>query len=359
MRDEATFSSRHLTADDGIRFGGVNIPEAPYENALVEMDPPEWNAFRRVLNPMFAPAARSSASSRSSRSSPTTRIDAPRRQRVDRLRPRPRQPGARDRRRWRSSDSTLDDWLRFAEPAHEVVYTRPGTPEFQRAVDGQQWMFETLVAAVADRRGRPARRQPLAHRARRRRRPDRSPTSEVVSLLGTIINGGVDTTTALFANAIEHLDRDHDLRDRLVDQPGARPDRDRGVPPLLLAGPGVRPHRRPGHRARGPAPAAGRPRADVLRARRTATHGGVPRRRRVRRRPPAESARRVRHGQAPLHRLHARPRRVRDHARPRPSAASPTSRIDRAATVRYPSLGIVNGYVSMPASRSPRPPVSL
>jgi hypothetical protein len=31
----------------------------------------------------------------------------------------------------------------------------------------------------------------------------------------------------------------------------------------------------------------------------------------------------------------------------------PDFRIDRAATVRYPSLGIVNGYVSMPATFTP------
>ena len=40
MRDEATFSSLHAPEEiDGIRYGGVNIPEAPYCNALLEMDP--------------------------------------------------------------------------------------------------------------------------------------------------------------------------------------------------------------------------------------------------------------------------------------------------------------------------------
>jgi cytochrome P450 len=40
-----------------------------------------------------------------------------------------------------------------------------------------------------------------------------------VSLCGTIINGGVDTTTALLANSVEYLDRNRDLRDELVADP--------------------------------------------------------------------------------------------------------------------------------------------
>jgi cytochrome P450 len=42
---------------------------------------------------------------------------------------------------------------------------------------------------------------------------------EIVSLCGTIINGGVDTTTALLANSIEFLDRNRDLRADLAAHP--------------------------------------------------------------------------------------------------------------------------------------------
>ena len=50
----------------------------------------------------------------------------------------------------------LDDWERYAAPRHEVVYSRPGTPEFQKAVDGQAWMFEELYRQLAARRESPA-----------------------------------------------------------------------------------------------------------------------------------------------------------------------------------------------------------
>jgi cytochrome P450 len=216
MRDEATFSSRHLTADDGARFGGVNIPEAPYENALVEMDPPEWNVFRRVLNPMFAPAAIARlhpalaefTNTAIDKRVETGSIDFV----LDLANPVPAQATLA------FLGLDLDDWPRFAEPAHEVVYTRPGTPEFQRAVDGQQWMFETLAQAVSERRARP-RDDNLSQIVHADIEGTTFTDEEIVSLLGTIVNGGVDTTTALFANAIEYLDRNHSLRDRLIAQP--------------------------------------------------------------------------------------------------------------------------------------------
>jgi cytochrome P450 len=220
MRDESTFSSRHLTTDDGTRFGGVNIPEAPYENVLIEMDPPEWNAFRRVLNPLFAPAAIARlhpALAEFTNAAIDEHVESGSIDFVlDLANPVPAQATLA------FLGLDLADWRRFAEPTHEVVYTRPGTDEFHRAVEGQQWMFEALAKAVVDRRRRP--RDDNLSRIVAAEVEGRTFTDEqIVSLLGTIINGGVDTTTALFANAIEYLDRNHALRERLIAEPGLLP----------------------------------------------------------------------------------------------------------------------------------------
>ncbi len=217
MRDEAKFSSRHETMEaDGVRFGGVNIPEAPYQNALIEMDPPEWNIFRRILNPLFAPPA-------IERMKPellefTTRsldkriesgtIDFV----LDLANPVPAQAVLA------FLGLPLEDWEHYAEPAHEVVYTRPGTPEFTKAVEGQAWMFEAVAQAVADRRANPDDdnlSSIITTKIEGRTLGD----EEIVSLLGTIINGGVDTTTSLIANALEYLDSHRDVRAQLVDHP--------------------------------------------------------------------------------------------------------------------------------------------
>jgi cytochrome P450 len=350
MRDEAKFSSRHLTADDGVRFGGVNIPEAPYENALVEMDPPEWNAFRRVLNPMFAPAAVERLQPELTRfaeaaidaHASTGEIDFV----LDLANPVPAQATLA------FLGLELDDWSKFAEPAHEVVYTRPGTPEFQRAVDGQQWMFETLAAAVADRR-ESARDDNLSRIVHADVDGRTFEDHEIVSLLGTIINGGVDTTTALFANAIEHLDHDHDLRDRLVADPALLPlateEFLRFFSPVQAFARTVAQdtelddqHLQRGDRVLMCFASANRdggefPDADRFVAERQPNRHvafGMGKHRCI-----GSTLARAEFTTM----LAATLRRI------------PDFRIDRDATVRYPSLGIVNGYVSMPATFTPPP----
>jgi cytochrome P450 len=353
MRDETTFSSRHVTADDGVRFGGVNIPEAPYENALVEMDPPEWNAFRRVLNPMFAPAAverlvpdlvRFTDAAIDARAA-TGSIDFV----LDLANPVPAQATLA------FLGLDLEEWRRYAEPAHEVVYTRPGTPEFQRAVDGQQWMFEALFAAVGDRR-----RQPRDDNLSRIVHSDVDGRTfadeEVVSLLGTIVNGGVDTTTALFANAIEHLDRDHDLRDRLLAEPGLVPHATeeflRYFSPVQAFARTVAQDTelgdqqlRRGDRVLMCFASANRdggefPDPDAFVAER-------------------QPNRHVAFGMG-KHRCIGSTLARAEFTTMLTSTLRriPDFRIDRAATVRYPSLGIVNGYVSMPATFTPTPQVA-
>jgi cytochrome P450 len=348
MRDEATFSSRHLTADDGVRFGGVNIPEAPYENALVEMDPPEWNAFRRVLNPMFAPAAVERLQPELAQFTETA-IDAHAGTGsidfvLDLANPVPAQATLA------FLGLELDDWPKFAEPAHEVVYTRPGTPEFQRAVDGQQWMFETLAAAVADCREAP-RDDNLSRIVHAEVDGRTFADDEVVSLLGTIINGGVDTTTALFANAIEYLDRNHELRDRLVEQPELVPTATeeflRYFSPVQAFARTVAQDTELGdqHLQRGDR---------VLMCFASANRDG-------REFPDPDEFvadrqpnRHVAFGMG-KHRCIGSTLARAEFATMLATTLRriPDFRIDRAETVRYPSLGIVNGYVSMPAAFTP------
>jgi cytochrome P450 len=244
----------------------------------------------------------------------------------------------------------LDDWPKFAEPAHEVVYTRPGTPEFQRAVDGQQWMFETLAAAVADRREAP-RDDNLSRIVHADVDGRTFVHAEVVSLLGTIINGGVDTTTALFANAIEHLDRNHELRDRLVEQPELVPTATeeflRYFSPVQAFARTVAQDTELGdqHLQRGDR---------VLMCFASANRDG-------REFPDPDEFladrqpnRHVAFGMG-KHRCIGSTLARAEFATMLATTLRriPDFRIDRSETVRYPSLGIVNGYVSMPATFTP------
>jgi cytochrome P450 len=304
MRNEQVFSSRHETsADEGIRFGGVNIPEAPYENALIEMDPPEWNVFRKILNPLFSPPAIEKLEGELldfttaciDRHIESGAIDFV----LDLANPVPAVAILA------LLGLPLEDWERYAAPAHEVVYTRPGTPEFQHAVDEQAWMFEEIARAIAERRERPrpdSLSAIIAADVNGRRLSD----AEIISLLGTVINGGVDTTTSLLANAVEHLDRDRDLRAQLIAHPELIPSATEEFlryfsPVQAFARTVAQDVELEGmHLARG----------DL----------GIPRRRQLRGGPIPEPSRGVRPGQASVHRLHPRPHGVRDRARTDPGA---------------------------------------
>ena len=312
------------------------------------MDPPEWSGLRRLLNPLFAPPA------------------------VERMRPEllAFTTACLDRRIESGSlDFVLDlanpvpamatlaflglpleEWERYAEPAHEVVYTRPGTPEFAKAVDGQAWMFEELARQVAVRRAEP-RDDNLSYMVHTEVDGQPLPDEVIVSLCSTIINGGVDTTTSLLSNAVAHLDRDRDLRRRLIDDPSMIPA---AAEEFLRYFTPVQSFARTVARDTeldGAAPRARRPRAHVFRVGQP-RRVRVPRCGRVRRRPVPEPPRRLRPREAPLHRLDAR-RAEFVTMLEQILLRIPDYEIDHAQAERYPSIGIVNGYVRMPGRFTP------
>src|SRR5215469_64605 len=55
--DDATFSSRHDIPSAGTTFSGITIPSGPTRATPIEMDPPEFFEYRRMLNRRFAPQA--------------------------------------------------------------------------------------------------------------------------------------------------------------------------------------------------------------------------------------------------------------------------------------------------------------
>jgi len=194
----------------------VNIPEAAMANVLIEQDPPEWNPIRRILNPLFAPPKVATIR-------PT--FEAFTRECIDRVIESGSIDFVLDLANPVPAMATLEflglpleQWERYAEPCHEVVYSAPGSPEFMKAIEGQMWMFEEVRSEILARRAEP--RDDNLTTIMHADVGGRTLTDdEVVSLCGTIINGGVDTTTALLANAIEYLDRNHELRAELIADP--------------------------------------------------------------------------------------------------------------------------------------------
>jgi cytochrome P450 len=113
----------------------------------------------------------------------------------------------------------LDDWEKFADPFHAYPSSRPGTPELQRAIEGIERVHQQLGELVDARRRKP--RDDLASSIIAAERPDKTRYSreEAVELLVEVVAGGVDTTTALTANAFWHLHACPGDRQRLIADP--------------------------------------------------------------------------------------------------------------------------------------------
>lgn len=135
LRDHETFSSAKYVDENGEPRNGVTIPTSQgFRIVPTETDPPEWNGYRRILNPVFAPAA------------------------VEKLEPlihsittvvinRVIESGEVDLVLDVVDPITvlialhilglpLEDWHAVASPIHEITYSPVGSPGFDRAVEG-------------------------------------------------------------------------------------------------------------------------------------------------------------------------------------------------------------------------------
>ncbi|HZQ56850.1 MAG TPA: cytochrome P450 [Acidimicrobiales bacterium] len=218
LNDAATFSSRHDLEPDS-PFKGVTIPPPPMQFIPVEMDPPEFMAYRRLLNPMFSPAA------------------------VERLRPTMLaftdscidaaiERGSLDLVYDLASPVpamvTLellglpsDEWRRYSTTFHDMAGYPPGTPQLEAA-------FASAAAITADLAALVAARRADAGRERRGGIDDLIdatvegapiPDDRLVDIIKLILAGGIDTTTGAAAGAFVYLAGHPAARRQLAEQP--------------------------------------------------------------------------------------------------------------------------------------------
>jgi cytochrome P450 len=215
-RDDAVFTSTHNLADPGDPRQGVTIPPGPTRQVPMELDPPSYNAYRRLLNPYFSPDAAEAAE-------PFVRqaVDAF----LDRVCASGRIDFVRDLGNpvptlaaMRLVGLPLADWQRYAEPLHGVVSYPSGGPEHRRCLDALRQLGGVLGALVPRSREEPAVGL-LGGLARATVDGRPLPDDEVVLIALLVLQGGVDTTTALLANALWWLAEQPEQRQRLIDQP--------------------------------------------------------------------------------------------------------------------------------------------
>ncbi|MFI9536601.1 cytochrome P450 [Nocardia fusca] len=203
---------------DGVRRGyqGITIPstnQAAIRNGILEMDDPEHRELRAVLNPYLSPAA-------VQRWIPF----------IDEL-----VRAALDEKIATGCIDFVDDlanivpavltlamlgvplrnWAVYSEPAHATVYTPPDSPEFERVHRMHQEMGLDLYTNLTEIRAnpRPGLIHALATEATLGGEP--LPDIEILGMLGLLIGGGFDTTTALTAHSLEWLSEHPEEREIL------------------------------------------------------------------------------------------------------------------------------------------------
>ncbi|WP_280508222.1 cytochrome P450 [Nocardia flavorosea] len=185
---------------------GITIPFAeppmPMRNGILEMDDPEHRLFRAVLNPYLSPSAVRRWEpfiDELVRACLDEKIESGRIDFVDDLAnivPAVVTLGM--------LGIPLAKWVVYNEPAHAVVYTPPDSPDRERVQELNMAMGLDLLANLHEIRENP--RPGLIDGLARLEIDGQKPEDiDLLGMLGLLIGGGFDTTTALTAHSLEWL----------------------------------------------------------------------------------------------------------------------------------------------------------
>ncbi len=210
----------HISNDHDINgerrgYKGISIPTARRvvtRGGMLEMDDPEHRLYRNVLNPYLSPAA-------VKRWEPF--IDEIVRASIDEKIEDGRIDFVDDLANIAPAVLTmallgipLKKWELYCEPTHAAIYTPEHSPDAERVAAAHREMGIDLVMSLNEIRENP---RPGLVNALLSLRIDGEPAPdmEVLGMLGLVIGGGFDTTTALTAHALEWLSEHPDERTRL------------------------------------------------------------------------------------------------------------------------------------------------
>jgi cytochrome P450 len=218
LQNTDVFTSERVHSTSGDQ--GLNIPGSPREGRdLVaypeEIDPPDHLPLRKLINASLSPGA--SRAMQPSIEYWTTSC-------IDEVIERGECDLLYDVTGPVPAYVTLD-WLGFphdrileaAEVMHDTLGYPPASERFQKARDNDI-IEDTLWETCAARRKEP--RDDLISRLMTQQLNE-EPVDDrtIVQLAIVLVGGGVDTTTSLTSSALVHLQRDRQLRQRLIDDP--------------------------------------------------------------------------------------------------------------------------------------------
>ncbi|MFH5821889.1 cytochrome P450 [Georgenia sp. AZ-5] len=214
-RDDELFTSRRLPeyGGDGL---SVTIPKAQTSFHIpIELDPPEFRPYRKVVNKVTAPAA-------------VAKLDAVIKKYVTAFIDEIIESGDADLAFVAGVPAAVTiDWLGldaseyklYVDAMHTLVSAPPGSPEYLHAQDvAVPWVTQTVKAHIAERRKNPtddATSAFIEADLDGRKLTD----EEIYSILELIISGGVGTTASLVTSALVWLYQNPTERQRLIADP--------------------------------------------------------------------------------------------------------------------------------------------
>ena len=214
--DDQTFSSDNDMTGEREGGHGTAIPRAPMQLIPLEVDGPRFNEYRKLLNPKFSPAAaepwrpflRQAANAMIDRICEAGECDLVK----DLASPVPAMLTMR------LLGLPLADWEDVATPFHEISWAVPGSEMYQRAIEGIFRILGRLSEELAKRRDAPAddlltfllnaeiQNEPLTE-------------EEILKICFLQLIGGVDTSTGLLSHTYAWLSEHPQESQRLLDEP--------------------------------------------------------------------------------------------------------------------------------------------
>lgn len=201
----------------------VTVPRKPPGMRLsipIEVDPPLFFEYRRLLNPWFSPAA-------AERMEPVVRSYVARL--IDAFIEAGRCDLVREFTTPLPAMATLtllglppEEWAFYAVPLHNQTFLRLDHKEQQELKKVYAELHETVLREIAARRSSP--RDDLITfltRAEVGGRP--MSDDEILDIVMLILHGGFDTTGSAIGNAMLYLDANHEARERLRRDPKLLP----------------------------------------------------------------------------------------------------------------------------------------
>lgn len=219
-RDDATFSSYHDVTGDTNDYEGIVIPPSPILQVPIELDPPEFTDYRRLLNPLFSPAVAAALESE------VRKLAA---EAMDRFCESGHGDLVNDFGSPVPSVITMkmlglpaEDGERYADAIHKVTYMTPDADGYSDVLQDFFELLTELAELIVVRRAEP-QDDIISKLTQAEINGALLDDEQISSVCTLVIAGGVDTTTSLFAETLVWLEQNPDAKRRLIDEPELMP----------------------------------------------------------------------------------------------------------------------------------------